>query len=113
MSEKEEEYGMGWLPDPPDFRDFTSSHSVVMPIMETIPLSNPGLPPKHDLSKDFPLIENQGTLGSCTAQAGVALIEYFERIDSVKRDPYKKQYHVDASRLFLYKVTRNLMGVTG
>lgn len=43
--------------------------------------------------------------GNCTAHAGVGLIEYFEK------KAYNK--YLDASRLFLYKVTRNLMGVTG
>jgi C1A family cysteine protease len=50
-------------------------------------------------------IEDQGALGSCTAQAGVGLIEYFER--------RAFNTHIDASRLFLYKVTRNLMGWSG
>jgi C1A family cysteine protease len=46
-------------------------------------------------------IENQGSLGSCTANAGVALVEYFER------RAFGRQ--VEASRLFLYKATRNLL----
>ena len=37
--------------------------------------------------------------------AGVGLLEYFERTAGGK--------HLDASRLFLYKATRNLMGQTG
>jgi C1A family cysteine protease len=50
-------------------------------------------------------VENQGGLGSCTAHAGAGIIEYYER-KSFGR-------HIDASRLFLYKVTRNLMKVKG
>jgi C1A family cysteine protease len=50
-------------------------------------------------------IENQGALGSCTANAGVGVVEYFERRAFGK--------HIDASRLFLYKVTRNLLHWTG
>ncbi|MBD2561149.1 MULTISPECIES: peptidoglycan-binding protein [Nostoc] len=46
-------------------------------------------------------IEDQGSLDSCTAHAGVALMEYFEK-RSFDR-------YVDASRLFLYKATLNLM----
>ena len=44
-------------------------------------------------------------MGSCTAQAAVGLIEFYER----------KAFgtHIDASRLFLYKATRNLLGWTG
>ncbi|MCZ8129591.1 MAG: cysteine protease [Microcystis sp. LE19-114.1B] len=50
-------------------------------------------------------IEDQKTIGSCTAHAGVGLVEYFERRAFGK--------HLDASRLFLYKVTRNLLKWTG
>ena len=44
-------------------------------------------------------------LGSCTAHAGAGIIEYYERKSFGK--------HIDASRLFLYKVTRNLMKMKG
>jgi C1A family cysteine protease len=50
-------------------------------------------------------MEDQKTIGSCTAHAGVGLVEYFERRAFGK--------HLDASRLFLYKVTRNLLKWTG
>ena len=48
---------------------------------------------------------DQGQLGSCTAQAAAGLLEYFER--------HTSGVWVDASRLFLYKVERNLLGWTG
>jgi len=51
-------------------------------------------------------IEDQGSLGSCTAQAVVGMMEYMMRRGGDKD-------HVDGSRLFLYKVTRNLLGLTG
>ncbi|MCL4832512.1 MAG: hypothetical protein KJZ86_08730 [Caldilineaceae bacterium] len=47
-------------------------------------------------------MEDQGSLGSCTAQAGVGLLEYFQRRAFGK--------HLDGSRRFLYKVTRKLLG---
>jgi C1A family cysteine protease len=50
-------------------------------------------------------IEDQGQLGSCTANAAVGLVEYFERRAFGK--------HIDASRLFVYKTTRDLLGWTG
>jgi C1A family cysteine protease len=50
-------------------------------------------------------VEDQGNLGSCTAHAGVGVIEYYERKAFGR--------HIDASRLFLYKVTRNLMKMKG
>ena len=49
--------------------------------------------------------EDQGSLGSCTAHAGVGMVEYFEKRAFGK--------YVDASRLFLYKVTRNMLHWTG
>ncbi|MBP0002459.1 MAG: LysM peptidoglycan-binding domain-containing protein [Cyanobacteria bacterium SBC] len=50
-------------------------------------------------------VEDQGELNSCTAQACVALLEYFDR--------RALGYHTDISRLFLYKLTRKLMGLNG
>ncbi|MBD2462839.1 peptidoglycan-binding protein [Oscillatoria sp. FACHB-1407] len=59
------------------------------------------LPQFVDLSIWCSPIEDQGSINSCTAHAGVALIEYFE----------KRSFGtaIDASRRFLYQVTRNLM----
>ncbi|WP_138498710.1 peptidoglycan-binding protein [Nostoc sp. PA-18-2419] len=59
------------------------------------------MPEFVDLSFWCSPIENQGSLDSCTAQTGIALMEYFEK-RSFDR-------YIDASALFLYKVTRNLM----
>ena len=50
-------------------------------------------------------VEDQGSLGSCTANAVVGIVEYFER------RAYGK--YIDASRLFLYKATRDLLHWTG
>lgn len=50
-------------------------------------------------------VEDQGRLGSCTSQACAGLLEYFERRAFGK--------YLNASRLFIYKTTRNLMGLTG
>jgi C1A family cysteine protease len=63
------------------------------------------LPASVDLRAWFSPIENQGSLGSCTAHAGAGIVEYFEKRAFGK--------HIDASRLFLYKVTRNLLHLTG
>lgn len=49
--------------------------------------------------RDWSPIETQGALKSCTAHAAVSLFEYFQRKESGR--------HIDASRLFLYKVARN------
>lgn len=63
------------------------------------------MPKSIDLRKWCSPIENQGALGSCTAHAGVGMLEYYERRTTGK--------HLDGSRLFLYKVTRQLLGFTG
>ena len=99
--------GMGWLPDWPDIRDYTPEHALVAPLLAKARLRTPRkrLPAAADLRAWCPPVEDQGRIGSCTANAGVALVEYFERRASGK--------HVDASRLFLYKATRNLAKLRG
>jgi C1A family cysteine protease len=106
---------MGWIPDYPDFRDYTEETEEVKEILKPsgLPLRAPrkkspkskSLPAFVDLREWCSPVEDQGQLGSCTAQAGVGVIEYYER-KSFGR-------HIDASRLFLYKVTRNLMKMKG
>ncbi|MHB0976471.1 MAG: C1 family peptidase [Candidatus Aquicultorales bacterium] len=99
-------HGMGWLPDYPDFRDYTTEHDEIKPVLaKTAAAEKPTLPPATDLREWCSPIEDQESLGSCTAQAGVAVVEYF-----VKRAHGKD---LDASRLFLYKVTRNLAHLEG
>jgi C1A family cysteine protease len=63
------------------------------------------IPPRMDLTAWFSPVEDQGRIGSCTAQAVCGLAEYFQ-IRSFKQ-------YTNMSRLFLYKTTRNLMGWTG
>jgi len=115
------ELGMGWLPDYPDFRDYTVEKEELAPrlvrlgqedsvkaMLTKVGVGEParaGIPSSIDLRKWCPPIENQGSLGSCTANAGVGLVEYYERRAFGN--------HIDASRLFLYKATRNLLHWTG
>ncbi|MGE5655487.1 MAG: C1 family peptidase [Actinomycetota bacterium] len=63
------------------------------------------LPSFVDLSSWCSPIRNQGDINSCTAFAGVALLEYFAR-----RNKDESTY---VSPLFLYKVARNLMNAFG
>ncbi len=114
MNEIKEKLGMGWLPDYPDFRDYTAEQDEVAPRLKLLGqedsvkamLTKAGvakpvkpvkvsLPASVDLKAWCSLIENQGSLGSCTANASVGIVEYFERKAFGK--------HIDASRLFLYK----------
>lgn len=104
MEEQGKRFGMGWLPDYPDYRDYTVGHREVKPMLKKVGLAEKRrgeLPDSIDLREWCPPVEDQGELGSCTANAGVGLVEYFER-RAVGR-------YIDASRIFLYKVTRNLL----
>jgi C1A family cysteine protease len=120
---KQKYRGMGWLPDYPDCRDYSmrlvskptlTEHEEVKSMLlkidainvsGTLKASKMAMAPNIDLRKYCSPIDDQGDLGSCTAHAGIGLMEYCERKATKK--------HVDASRLFLYKATRNLMQVTG
>jgi len=113
--------GMGWLPDYPDFRDYTEETEEIKTILQSSRSAKSGktsaknkkrsaitaskLPASVDLRPWSSPVEDQGNLGSCTANAGVGIIEYYERRAFEK--------YTEASRLFLYKVTRNLMKAKG
>lgn len=116
------ELGLGWLPDYPDFRDYTPDRVALAPrfarvgqrasVREMLRKVGVGGPRRArraaasaDLREWCPPVEDQGRLGSCTANAGVGLVEYFERRAFGR--------HLDASRMFLYKATRNLLHWTG
>jgi len=108
MSENKIRLNMGWIPDYPDFRDFPPGHVDERPGKKkaTVPMPRASaLPPDVNLRQWCSPVENQESLGSCTANAGVGMLEYFEKRAFGK--------HLDASRLFLYKVTRNLMQLRG
>ncbi|NOT51920.1 MAG: cysteine protease [Chitinophagaceae bacterium] len=117
--------GTGWMKDYPDFRDNTPATKTISAKQESRGVKEPvgdilsrvntpvrsaaaktaakkaSVSTKIDLSQWCSPIEDQGEIGSCTAHAGVGLYEYYERKAFGK--------HIDASRLFLYKVTRNLL----
>jgi C1A family cysteine protease len=101
-----EKYGMGWIPDYPDFRDYTEKTGEITSVLTPSGVPKAKVSPSSvDLRQWCSPVENQGKIGSCTAHAGVGIIEYYER-KSFGR-------HMDASRLFLYKVTRNLTKAKG
>jgi len=101
-------FGTGWLPPVYDRRDYTDESPAVADITRKLGAAKAraaAAPASVDLRANCSPIENQGALGSCTANAAVGVVEYFENRAFSK--------HVDGSRLFVYKVTRNLMGVSG
>jgi C1A family cysteine protease len=95
----------GWLPDPPDIRDYTVDHPTVAELVAPLRMGELRASAKVDLRSYFSPIEDQQSIGSCTAQAGVGIVEYYQRRAFDK--------HLDGSRLFLYKATRNLLGWDG
>lgn len=111
----------GWLPDYPSIYDYTIEKAEVSNTLKALGQKDSiktmlekvgvlgggggGLPSAVDLRAWCSPIEDQQDLGACTAHAGIGLLEYFERKAFGK--------HVDASRLFLYKTTRNLLHWTG
>lgn len=121
MFDLNEDLKMGWIPDYPDFRDYNIEYDKVDPKLKILGQKDSikdmfakvgikenkkiSLPTTADLRPWCSPIENQLNLGSCTAHAGIGIFEYYERRAFGK--------HIDASRLFLYKTTRNLMHLTG
>ena len=122
-----EHFGLGWLPDIPSVKDYTEDSPEIAPLINRTRIRAtrhagtpaqgrrqgaaaaaapaPAIATQVDLRAYFSPIEDQGSIGSCTANSAVALVEYFERRATGK--------HVDASRLFVYKTSRNLLGWTG
>jgi len=117
LSDLKKQYGFGWIPDYPDIRDYTPSTPQVAALFakskETEVLGSPkaaelksgGLPPSVDLRPWFSPVDDQDGLGSCTAHAADSIVEYFEKRSFGK--------FIDISRLFVYKVTRELLGWSG
>jgi C1A family cysteine protease len=78
---------MGRLPDYPSFKDYTPQSKTIAPLFKKVDLEDTtkgkvlktSLPSKQDLRKCCSPIEDQGQSGSCTANAGFGLVEYFER----------------------------------
>jgi C1A family cysteine protease len=84
---------LGWIPDLPDKRDFMYGVVTRVPVV---------LPKSVDLRRICPPVEDQGDLGSCTANALVGALEYLEKKDGVHFD--------DLSRLFIYYNERAIEG---
>jgi C1A family cysteine protease len=101
--------GSGWLPPMPDLRDYTVAKPEISELAKKLGMqktrSRKALPDSVDLREWCSPIESQDSLGSCTAHAAVGIVEYFQRRAFGE--------HLEGSRLFVYKTTRNLMQVTG
>ena len=110
LEETNETKGTGWLQSMPDLRDYTPETPKIAEMAKALKISGKvtslkAVPATVDLRAWCSPIEDQKTIGSCTAHAAVGIVEYFQR--------RAFGTHLDGSRLFVYKMTRNLMGVTG
>jgi C1A family cysteine protease len=83
----------GWLPDRPDQRDRLYAAIAAPPKK---------LPPSVDLRAQCSPVENQGDLGSCTANALVGNLEFLEKKSGKPA--------TDLSRLFIYYNERAMEG---
>jgi C1A family cysteine protease len=84
-------YSYGWVPDAPDQRDFL--YKAIKPVVK--------VKKDVDLRVGCSLIENQGSLGSCTAQALAGNLEFLDNnLDGA---------YTDVSRLFIYYNERALI----
>jgi C1A family cysteine protease len=93
MTEPRKIAGYGWIPDLPDQRD----HLYAAP-----PVFLADLPPATDLRPSCPAVYNQGRLGSCTANAIGAAIEYDRLLEKLP--------DFVPSRLFIYYNERVIEG---
>jgi C1A family cysteine protease len=82
---KKLKHSLGWVPDVPDHRDHV--YSAVYRIPATLPTS-------VDLRPQCSAVEDQGALGSCTANALVGGLESLELKGNM--------HYNDFSRLFIY-----------
>ncbi len=83
----------GWVPDRPDYRDKLYS-AIASPPRK--------LPPAVDLSPQCSAVEDQGQLGSCTANALVGNLEFLEKKNG--------KPVTNLSRLFVYYNERVMEG---
>lgn len=100
----------GWVPGLPDIRDYTMESPQVFKAYQRVGVfcGDDGdlvIPPDVDLSEFDSPVEDQGTQGTCTANAAAGLVEHMER----------RTYgtYIDHSRKFIYKMSRQLNGDIG
>jgi len=100
----------GLIPQLPDIRYYTMTSPQVFKAYQRAGVfcGDDGdlvIPPEVDISEFDSPIEDQGTQGTCTANAGASLLEHLER----------RTYgtYIEHSRKFLYKMARQLDDKTG
>lgn len=90
-------HGLGWLKDPPDYRDYRYGPSRA---------ALAGLPAAVDLRPGMPRVRDQGELGSCAPHQANDCVQYAEK---ASKDPDADRL----SRLWTYWYAREKIGTTG
>lgn len=116
-------HGLGWIPDLPDPRDYSSVHEEILPQLQRLQGNlnrfqlagltdheSMAIPDQIDLRHGdegevyLPEVEDQRGVSSSTVFTVLSMVEYFERRIHART--------LNPSRLFLYKVARNLRNRT-
>lgn len=101
-------FGTGWRPDPPDERDLAFHHEPIRDLLAGTAVHAARLrrlPPSVDLRRWCSPVQFQGYYNTCTAHVAAGMLELLET--------KAHGSYVPASRLFLYQVTKRLLGETG
>lgn len=94
----------GWIKDKADPRDLLTPPNYLQFVYKT------AIKESVDLRKRFSPVEDQKTIGSCTACAAAGIVEYYEKN---LQDNYTQNNFTQVSRLFTYRTSRNLIGIVG
>jgi C1A family cysteine protease len=103
-----EPHGFGWLPSAPDFRDYAPDAPPASELLKGLgngQANGRASAASVDLREYFVEVDDQGSLGSSSAHACAALVQYFERRAHGRL--------LRPSRLFLYQNALRLAGVSG
>jgi C1A family cysteine protease len=98
--------GLGWRPDLPDVRDFSPDSPRVQTLLAPLRVDHGsrGIG-QVDLREYFPMPTHQLSANCSCAHTCISLIEYFQRRSMGQT--------TTLSRLFLYKASRRLLGLSG
>jgi C1A family cysteine protease len=101
-----DQLGTGWVPDPPDPRDYRPTDEALRPLLERTGITaalrrRPRLPTRVDLRPWCGPVWFQGGFNTCSAHVVAALLAFYEKKAFGKA--------VEPSRLFLYRVAKNFL----
>ena len=98
--------GIGWRPDVPDFRDYAPDSPAIQTLLAPLAVDHRNRGSSDvDLREYFSDVDHQEMTNCSCAHACTGLIEYYQRrcLGQTQK----------LSRLFLYKASRRLLGLSG